>query len=576
MTPSVTPETTLVILLGAHEYPGWPDLNSGSFKRSADEIKGYFTDTHGFRLPENNMLDLFDDPAEPLGVIRRISDFLKNRTEHMKASGNPARDVMVYHIGHGGFTSGNSEYYLALKKTQREYPDDSGFRISSLSNALKDHTRQLRLVLILDCCFAGSAILHFQSSDISAVLAQKTNDSFPEKGIALLCASSRSTPAEIDEHRGYTMFTGALLEVLRSGDPEGDTHLSLSQIGKRVRFTLNQRYQGKAARPEVHSPSQKQGDVAAVPFFPNPAAKRKLKVPFLASIFNYIITNQIVLLFSQEGMAQSVRHLLDETQSHFGKNNVIHLEPLAGDGVKPADFFADLLDQCHLTGREANGHAFRKCIEQQADGSDSMLLFITRFEYGDQGCGTELANILRSLVERKRNLNILIMGGERLADLYYVPGKPLSLLKGAQTLYWDELQADDIHLFCPETALAGERVAMLLKVSGGHPLLLHECIHQCRKHPAMDESGFQEFIKRSDYLWSRFLNMASDETAKNQLLTLLEQPVVSPYMPLVILKNSLIRQLFWNNLLRRSEDGKDLVWRSETIRETGQMVCDHV
>ena len=316
------------------------------------------TDKHGFQLPEENLLDLFDGPTEPLGVIRQMSDFLETRAKHMQQSGKTARDVIIYHIGHGGFTSGNSEYYIALKATQKQFLDDSALRITSLSRTLREHARYLRLFLILDCCFAAAAVRHFQMSEIANAIVCQTQEAFPEKGIALLCASSRSTPAEIDEHRGYTMFSGALLEVLKSGDPEGDSRISLFQVGALIRSTLNKRYQGNAARPEVHSPSQKHGDVAILPLFPNLAVVRKPCILFFDSILNYIITSPIVLLFSQEGMTQSVRYLLDEVQIHFGKNNVIHLEPLSDDAIQPSEYFSDLSDQCHLMETTTNGYAF--------------------------------------------------------------------------------------------------------------------------------------------------------------------------------------------------------------------------
>jgi len=311
-----------------------------------------------------------------------------------------------------------------------------------------------------------------------------------------------------------------------------------------------------------------EGDVAAVPLFPNPTAKRKPKIPFLESVFDHFIANQVVLLFSQEGMAQSPRHLLDHARSAFGKKNVIHLEPLSGEA---ADYFADLFDQCRLTDTDSNAYAFRKCMEKQADDSHSLLLFITRFEYGNQECGMELANILRSLAGRKPNLNILIMGGPRLADLYFVPGKPLSLLKGSTTTYWEELHTEDTGFFCPDMDLPEETSIILLKISGGHPVLLAECIHHFRKCPEMDESGFAESIKRSDYLWSRFLRLASDEKTKQRLLGILEEEVVSAYMPYI--RDDFIRRIFWMNLIKRSLDGRNLVWRSETIRESGKMVC---
>ena len=71
------------------------------------------------------------------------------------------------------------------------------------------------------------------------------------------------------------MFFRALLEVLRRGEPRGRDALSLEEIGDRVKDLIAERYPHEHARPEVHSPDQREGDIADVPIFPNVAVRAR-------------------------------------------------------------------------------------------------------------------------------------------------------------------------------------------------------------------------------------------------------------------------------------------------------------
>jgi hypothetical protein len=67
------------------------------------------------------------------------------------------------------------------------------------------------------------------------------------------------------------MFSDALLEVLRKGDPHLGSRFSINELGGLVRLQLATMHPADWVRPEVHSPDQREGDVADVPLFPNPS-----------------------------------------------------------------------------------------------------------------------------------------------------------------------------------------------------------------------------------------------------------------------------------------------------------------
>src|SRR5579875_3774291 len=119
-----SPQTTLIILLGASAWPFSPSLQSSpAFANSAKKVKDYFCDPKGrFGLPPENWLDLFDTKqASPSEVYQAIITFLEERLSQMDQAGIPARDLLFYYIGHGVVARGSeAAYHLAIRNTQVE------------------------------------------------------------------------------------------------------------------------------------------------------------------------------------------------------------------------------------------------------------------------------------------------------------------------------------------------------------------------------------------------------------------------------------------------------------------------
>src|SRR5579859_6086869 len=155
-TPS--PQTTVAILLGASEWPFYPEFQqSQAFVDSANRLKTYLLDPQTFGLSSENLLDLFDADQSADDIDSAIGDFLDQRIAMMKTNGNPVRDLLVYYVGHGGFAGSESEYFLAIRRTRSANPRVSSIGVTSLAYTLKEKARRLRRIVILDCCFASSA-----------------------------------------------------------------------------------------------------------------------------------------------------------------------------------------------------------------------------------------------------------------------------------------------------------------------------------------------------------------------------------------------------------------------------------
>ena len=278
-----SPQTTLVILLGASQWPEFPDFHgSQAFVHVAADFSCYLLDQEQFGLPSENFLNLFDTDLSPDKIDKEIRHFLDRRTSEMKQVGNNPRDLLFYFVGHGGFIGRNSEYYLAVRCTSSANPAVSGIRMEPLATTITNRARYLRRLVILDCCYAAAAFTAFQAEGPAQMAIRQTVDVFKEKakrvgkGTALLCSSGKKVPSLLTAEEDSTMFSRALLHVLSTrGNPyrPDEAYLSLREVADLTEEVLDSLFEEKAPRPELHSPDQVDGDVADVPFFPNPVVK---------------------------------------------------------------------------------------------------------------------------------------------------------------------------------------------------------------------------------------------------------------------------------------------------------------
>jgi hypothetical protein len=264
-------DQTIGIVLGASRFPNLaidsPRLGA-AFAKSRSDAKRYLSAVCG------QILDRFESTKLPNALCLEVAEFLEQHTL--------ATDLIVYYVGHGGFL-GTQEYFLACRATREKQKYATGLRVSDLATSIIGSFRNRRVYLIFDCCFAGSAADSFQSA--SGDLIVKQSEKLPS-GVALLNASSRDEAAVVPEGGERTMFSDCLLEVLQRGVPARGERLTLREVGAAVTDLVMRKYPENAVRPEVHSPRQRDGDVADVPFFPNPGhVKEPLRVDAAAPGF---------------------------------------------------------------------------------------------------------------------------------------------------------------------------------------------------------------------------------------------------------------------------------------------------
>jgi hypothetical protein len=271
--PENEPRTllTLALLLGASWFSGAPKLAQGrAFYNSAKDFHEYLTGSDGLGLPHENVKSLFDDSGSPTDQLQDIGNFLENRSTALKNEGHQASDLIVYYVGHGLFSGADHAYCFAVRATDERSELLTSIRASDLAYTIRASARFLRKFLILDCCFSAAAYKEFQSGPLTAGRA-KLLDELPQRGTTLLCSASAVDPSLAPEGLSRTMFSNGLLRALRQGHPSLGPRMSLSELGDLVKANIHQSYSENWVRPEVHSPDQREGDVASVPLFPNAA-----------------------------------------------------------------------------------------------------------------------------------------------------------------------------------------------------------------------------------------------------------------------------------------------------------------
>jgi class 3 adenylate cyclase len=339
---------TLGIILGASEFPRAGLSGGSSFCNSANDFRAYLLDPTGLNLDKRDILDLFDDTGEPTDLLAQITDFLersRNATE-----GNPTETLLLYYVGHGGFTPNGSEYFLAVRSTRKEFPWASGIRMDDLGRVIRDFARFQRRYFILDSCFSGQAYRLLQSTPVE-LAAIKTQASLPTKGTSVLCSSGPKQPSLAPDNLRHTMFSDALLQVLKTGAPHMGRSLTLREVRNMVELELRRRWDNELVRPEVHSPDQSEGDISDLPLFPNLGRRPGAEQKELTVMFTDIRSStKMVETLSVEEFGETLNEYLNAMTEILFRNRGT-LDKYIGDAIMA--FWG--------APEPRNDHAYRAC-----------------------------------------------------------------------------------------------------------------------------------------------------------------------------------------------------------------------
>ncbi|MDQ0627121.1 caspase family protein [Paraburkholderia graminis] len=261
---------TCAIFIGASKFPRHKYGTEPAFLRSKREFEKCIREGADLSISEDGLLDLFDSNDPASDQLGRIGKFLVEYSEYHTA--DIPRNLIVYYVGHGYFYGRNQDYMVALASTDSEN-ESSGLRVGDLADTINKNAKDFRRFVILDCCFAAEALRAFQAEG-EHVVARKAAKAFatdslpsalrvPIRGTAMLCASSKDDFALSIGENGCTMFSGALVKSLNDGDWRYGPRLTTIDLFELIEARL-EKVHGEHVRPELHSPDQSNGNIAAL------------------------------------------------------------------------------------------------------------------------------------------------------------------------------------------------------------------------------------------------------------------------------------------------------------------------
>ena len=147
-------------------------------------------------------------------------------------------DILLFYFSGHGVPDALGDVYLTSSETDPDFPFLRGFSFTDLTGTIQRST-STKIVVILDCCYAGSAKLSLGSEDAATVLGtaairEKTRYLKESEGKYLLAASQAAQEAYALAEGDHSIFTFHLLSGLKGNkksiDAEGNvTPLSLGR-----------------------------------------------------------------------------------------------------------------------------------------------------------------------------------------------------------------------------------------------------------------------------------------------------------------------------------------------------------
>ncbi|WTW99870.1 caspase family protein [Streptomycetaceae bacterium NBC_01309] len=204
------PRASRAVLIGTHTYDHLTDLPA-----VADNLRALRTalaDPLVWGLPDAHCT-VVEQPGSADDVLEAVSD-----------AASAASDLLlVYFAGHGLLSPVDDGLDLALRGSRH----DQRFRrlgYEAVRAVLRDARHIRAKAVVLDCCFAGRAIVGamgppVELADISQV-----------EGTYLLAAASATEAALAPPGEKHTAFTGELLDILGNGISGADPYLDFGRI----------------------------------------------------------------------------------------------------------------------------------------------------------------------------------------------------------------------------------------------------------------------------------------------------------------------------------------------------------
>ncbi|WP_103529447.1 AAA domain-containing protein [Streptomyces sp. SM12] len=172
---------------------------------------------------------------------------VKQAIEGFLSAREPDELVVVYLSGHGVYDREDGQLYFVTTDTEagREHQTalEAGFVVDQL-----ERCAARRKVLLLDCCFSGSAVQGFRSKGAPATAAMPVVEA---GGVHVITASQHWEKAFTTDADQPSQFTRAIVDGLHSGraDLDGDGQISANDLFGHIRRELQKAPDGRRQTP---------------------------------------------------------------------------------------------------------------------------------------------------------------------------------------------------------------------------------------------------------------------------------------------------------------------------------------
>ncbi|GGQ41002.1 caspase, EACC1-associated type [Couchioplanes azureus] len=201
---------------------------------NVDEVASILTDERFWGLPQEHCVRLVD-PEHPAAVLDALA----------RAAGEASDALVFYFAGHGILRPDAYDLYLALEHGALDRWWHA-VRYDDIRRVIMDHPGPKAKVVLLDCCYAGMAMMPGMSA------GAEIGDRVRIEGTYLMTAVAENAVALAPPTEPLTAFTGALVQAVRDGVPGGPDVLDFTTLYPRIRSALE-----AAGRP---TPQQRSSD----------------------------------------------------------------------------------------------------------------------------------------------------------------------------------------------------------------------------------------------------------------------------------------------------------------------------
>ncbi|MBD0738730.1 caspase, EACC1-associated type [Streptomyces sp. CBMA29] len=218
------PLRSYAVLIGSSAYadPGLDDLPAVA--NNLARLGELLEDPTVWGLPPDRCVRV-PEPASPAEVLDAVHDAARRTKD----------TLLVYYAGHG--LSDADGLLLTLPSTDPQRPYTSvGF--DSVRREVLTAPRDANRIVILDCCYSGSALLGGMSGGGAANAPVEMAEQTRIAGSYLLTASAATRKALAPPGETYTAFTGELIRLLDQGLPGGGSLIEVTSVYERLRGEL--------------------------------------------------------------------------------------------------------------------------------------------------------------------------------------------------------------------------------------------------------------------------------------------------------------------------------------------------